>query len=190
LSGFNYAYEEGPSTVKTFVISGMSLSAPTYIHASENYEISSFPGDSFHPENTITINTYTGVYNYTIKVRLKAGLEIGEYEESLMICEEELDTMYLALSGSVTSAPIVTSYSRVSDISQLTSGSKVIFAARYNENANEYFAMTAQASGKPEGVLFNSVVSNDETLPSEITDNEETYYWTVDVNGHLHKCQR
>lgn len=183
LSGFNYAYEEGPSTVKTFVISGMSLSAPTYIHASENYEISSFPGDSFHPESTITINTYTGVYNYTIKVRLKAGLEIGEYEESLMICEEELDTMYLALSGSVTSAPIVTSYSRVSDISQLTSGSKVIFAARYNENANEYFAMTAQASGKPEGVLFNSVVSNDETLPSEITDNEETYYWTVDVNG-------
>ena len=183
LSGFNYAYEEGPSTVKTFVISGMSLSAPTYIHASENYEISSFPGDSFHPENTITINTYTGVYNYTIKVRLKAGLEIGEYEESLMICEEELDTMYLALNGSVTSAPIVTSYSRVSDISQLTSGSKVIFAARYNENANEYFAMTAQASGKPEGVLFNSVVSNDETLPSEITDNEETYYWTVDVNG-------
>lgn len=183
LSGFNYAYEEGPSTVKTFVISGMSLSAPTYIHASENYEISSFPGDSFHPESTITINTYTGVYNYTIKVRLKAGLELGDYEESLMICEEELDTMYLALSGSVTSAPIVTSYSRVSDISQLTSGSKVIFAARYNENANEYFAMTAQASGKPEGVLFNSVVSNDETLPSEITDNEETYYWTVDVNG-------
>lgn len=184
LSGFNYAYEEGPSTVKTFVISGMSLSAPTYIHASENYEISSFPGDSFHPENTITINTYTGVYNYTIKVRLKAGLEIGEYEESLMICEEELDTMYLALSGSVTSAPIVTSYSRVSDISQLTSGSKVIFAARYNENANEYFAMTAQASGKPEGVLFTSIPDNNgETLPSDITDNEETYYWTVDVNG-------
>lgn len=183
LSGFNYVYEEGPSTVKTFVISGVSLTAPTYIHASENYEISSFPGESFYPENTITINTYTGVYSYTIKVRLKAGLEIGEYEESLMICEEELDTMYLALSGSVTSAPIVTSYSRVSDISQLTSGSKVIFAARYNENANEYFAMTAQASGKPEGVLFNSVVSNDETLPSEITDNEETYYWTVDVNG-------
>lgn len=184
LSGFNYVYEEGPSTVKTFVISGMSLSAPTYIHASENYEISSFPGDSFHPENTITINTYTGVYNYTIKVRLKAGLEIGEYEESLMICEEELDTMYLALSGSVTSAPIVTSYSRVSDISQLTSGSKVIFAARYNENANEYFAMTAQASGKPEGVLFTSIPDNNgETLPSDITDNEETYYWTVDVNG-------
>ena len=183
LSGFNYVYEEGPSTVKTFVISGVSLTAPTYIHASENYEISSFPGESFYPENTITINTYTGVYSYTIKVRLKAGLELGDYEENLVIAQAEVDTLYVALSGSVTSAPIVTGYSRISDIAQLTSGSKVIFAARYNENANEYYAMTAQASGKPEGVLFNSVVSNDETLPSEITDNEETYYWTVDVNG-------
>ena len=183
LSGFNYVYEEGPSTVKTFVISGVSLTAPTYIHASENYEISSFPGESFYPENTITINTYTGVYSYTIKVRLKAGLELGDYEENLVIAQAEVDTLYVALSGSVTSAPIVTGYSRISDIAQLTSGSKVIFAARYNENANEYYAMTAQASGKPEGVLFNSVVSNDETLPSEITDNEETYYWTVDLNG-------
>ena len=176
-------YGEGPSTIKTFVISGMSLAAPTHIYASENYEISSFPGDSFYPESHITINTYTGVYNYTIKVRLKAGLEMGDYEESLVIAEAELDTMYVALSGSVTAAPVVTSYARVSDISQLTSGSKVIFAARYNENANEYYAMTAQASGKPEGVLFTSVISNGETLPAEITDAEATYYWTVDVNG-------
>lgn len=186
LSGFNYVYEEGPSTVKTFVVSGMSLSAPTYIYASENYELSSFPGDSFYPESMITINTYTGVYNYTIKVRLKAGLEVGEYSESIMICEEELDTMYVALSGNVTSTPPQPQgdYTRVSDLSQLTSGSKVIFAARYNENVNEYFAMTAQASGKPEGVLFTSIPDNNsETLPSDITDNEETYYWTVDVDG-------
>lgn len=183
LSGFNYVYDEGPSTIKTFVISGMSLTAPTHIYASESYEISSFPGDSFYPESHITINTYTGVYNYTIKVRLKAGLEMGDYEESLVIAEAELDTMYLALSGSVTAAPVVTSYARLSDLSTLTSGSKVIFAARYNENANEYYAMTAQASGKPEGVLFTSVVSNGETLPEEITNAEATYYWTVDVNG-------
>ena len=185
LSGFNYVYEEGPSTVKTFVVSGMSLSAPTYIYASENYELSSFPGDSFYPESMITINTYTGVYNYTIKVRLKAGLDVGEYSESIMICEEELDTMYVALSGNVTSTPQPQGdYTRVSDLSQLTSGSKVIFAARYNENVNEYFAMTAQASGKPEGVLFTSIPDNNsETLPSYITDNEETYYWTVDVDG-------
>ena len=185
LSGFNYVYEEGPSTVKTFVISGMSLTAPTYIHASANYEISSFPGETFYPENTITINTYTGVYNYNIKVRLKAGLEVGDYNESLMICQTQVDTIYIALSGSVTNdqPQPQDGYTRISDLSELTSGSKVIFAARFDENATSYYAMTAQTSGKPEGVLFTSVVDEDETLPAEITDAEETYYWTVDVNG-------
>ena len=186
LSGFNYVYEEGPSTVKTFNISAISLGAPTYIYASENYEISSFPGESFYPESLITINTYTGVYNYTIKVRLKAGLEIGEYNEYITICEEELDTMYIALSGNVTSTPPQPQgdYTRVSDLSQLTSGSKVIFAARFDENADQYYAMTAQASGKPEGVLFTSIPDNNgETLPAEITDAEDTFYWTVEVDG-------
>ena len=186
LSGFNYVYEEGPSLVKTFEISGSNLSATTYITAPEDYELSSFPGEAFYPESTITINTYTGTYNYTIKVRLKAGLEIGEYNESITITQEEVEDINIALSGNVTGSQPPQpqgDYTRLSDISQLTSGSKVIFAARYNENANEYYAMTAQASGKPEGVLFTSVVNNGETLPSEITDIEDTFYWTVDVNG-------
>lgn len=186
LSGFNYVYEEGPSTVKTFNISAISLGAPTYIYASENYEISSFPGESFYPESLITINTYTGVYNYTIKVRLKAGLEIGEYNEYITICEEELDTMYIALSGNVTSTPPQPQgdYTRVSDLSQLTSGSKVIFAARFDENADQYYAMTAQTSGKPTGVLFTSATSaSGETLPTTIADADSIYFWTVEIDG-------
>lgn len=184
LSGFTYVYEEGPSTIKTFNISGRGLSAPTHIYAPENYEMSSFPGDSFYPETHITINTYTGVYNYTIKVRLKAGLEIGNYNEDITITQEEIGTMTVALSGNVTGEqPQPSGYTRVSDISQVTNGSKVIFAARYNEVANEYFAMTASASGKPEGVLFTSVIDNGEVLPAAITDIEDTFYWTVDVNG-------
>ena len=183
LSGFNYVHEEGPSAAKTFSIAGRSLTAPTHIYAPESFEMSSFPGENFHPESSITINTYTGTYNHTIKVRMKEGLEIGEYDEVITICSEGLDTIYVALSGSVTAAPVATGYARISDISQLASGSKVIFAARYNENSTEYYAMTAQTSGKPEGVLFTSVVDNNETLPAEITDAEATYYWTVDMNG-------
>lgn len=185
LSGFSYVYEEGPSTVKTFTISGVSLTAPTYIYPSENYQISSFPGETFYPENMITINT-TGTYNYTIKVRLKAGLEIGEYNESLTITQAEIDDITLPLSGNVTgNVPPQPQgdYTRVSDLSQVTSGSKVIFAARFDENADQYYAMTAQASGKPEGVLFTSVAGTAETLPAEITDVEDTFYWTVDVDG-------
>ncbi len=186
LAGFTYVYEEGPSTVKTFTITGRSLTGPTVITAPESYEMSSFPGENFYPESQITINTYTGSYSNTIKVRLKAGLEIGDYNEEITITEDDVDDITIALTGSVTDSqptPPAGDYVRVSDLSQLTSGSKVIFAARYNETANEYYAMTAQASGKPEGVLFTSVAGATETLPSEISDAEDTYYWTVDVNG-------
>ena len=184
LSGFNYVYEEGPSTIKTFNISARSLTAATHIYAPENYEMSSFPGEAFYPESHITINTYTGVYNYTIKVRLKAGLEIGEYNEDITITQEEVGTMTVALSGSVTGEPPAPSgYTRISDISQVTNGARVIFASRFDENADQYYAMTATTSGKPEGVLFTSVVDTDETLPAEITDAEDTYYWTVATDG-------
>ena len=186
LAGFTYVYEEGPSTVKTFTITGRSLTGPTVITAPESYEMSSFPGENFYPESQITINTYTGSYSNTIKVRLKAGLEIGDYNEEITITEDDVDDITIALTGSVTDSqptPPAGDYVRVSDLSQLTSGSKVIFAARYNETANEYYAMTAQASGKPEGVLFTSVAGATETLPSEISDAEDTYYWTVEVNG-------
>ena len=184
LSGFNYVYEEGPSTIKTFNISGRSLTAATHIYASENYEMSSFPGDTFYPESHITINTYTGVYNYTIKVRLKAGLEIGDYNEEITITQDEVGTMTVALSGSVTGEPPTpVGYTRISDLSQVTNGAKVIFASRFDENATSYYAMTATASGKPEGVLFTSVVGTEETLPAEITDVEDTFYWTVATDG-------
>ena len=103
----------------------------------------------------------------------------------IKIYEEELDTIFFALSGSVTDQPQPGSeYVRVSDLSQVGAGAKVIFAARFDGNANDYYAMTAQASGKPEGVLFTSVAgTNAETLPSSITDMESTFYWTVSTNG-------
>ena len=184
LSGFNYVYEEGPSNIKTFNISARSLTAATHIYAPANYEMSSFPGDNFYPESHITINTYTGVYNYTIKVRLKAGLEIGDYNEDITITQEEVGTMTIALSGSVTGEPPTpVGYTRISDLSQITNGAKVVFAARFDENANQYYAMTAQASGKPTGVLFTSETTNGEVLPAEITDEEANYYWTVAIDG-------
>jgi len=183
LAGFSYIYGEGPSAVKTFALSGSTLSATTYIYPSENFEISSFPGDNFIAESRITIRTYTGSFNYNIKVRLKEGLEIGTYDESLTICQAEVDTMYVALSGNVTEQGQSTDYTRISDLSLLGNGSKVIFAARFDENENDYYAMTAQTSGKPTGVLFTSVAGSAETLPSEISDEESTYYWTVSVDG-------
>ena len=184
LSGFNYVYEQGPSTVKSFVINGNGLNSATYITAPEHYELSSYPGDEFYPESEIIINDLSA-FTDTIKVRLKAGLEVGTYEENITISENEIEDIYLPLSGNVTSQPQPGGdYTRVIDLSQVGNGSKVIFAARFDGNANDYYAMTAQASGKPEGVLFTSTTGeNGETLPASITDAESTYYWTVVIDG-------
>ena len=188
LSGFNYVYEEGPSVIKTFALSASNLVGAAHVYPSDNFEISSIGGELFTPETDIQISGATTFNNIHIYVRLKANLEIGTYAESITMGSEGAQTVSVAVSGAVTEPepPVVPSdYTRVSDLSQLTNGSKVVFAARFDENANEYYAMTAQASGKPTGVLFTSAISETgaETLPEELADEEDTYYWTVSVDG-------
>ena len=84
----------------------------------------------------------------------------------------------------ITDAPASSDYIRIAELSQLGNGAQVILAARYNGNVNEYYAMTAQTTGKPTGVLFTSVPGNNgEAIPSSITEEESTYYWTVTSDG-------
>ena len=186
LSGFTYTVDQGPSEIKSFQLTSYNLaSGRTVIYPSENYEISSFGGDRFSPERRISITSYSGSFSYPFYVRLKEGLPVGNYNESLTIAKADFDTIYVACSGYVTEQGQGQSsdYIRIADISQVGDGAKVIFAARFNENANDYYAMTAQTSGKPEGVLFTSVIGDDETLPSTIVGEESTYYWTVTTDG-------
>ena len=188
LSGFNYVYDEGPSVIKTFALSASNLVGAAHVYPSDNFEISSVGGELFTPETDIYISGASTFNNIHIYVRLKANLEIGTYAESITMGSEGAQTISVTVSGAVTEPepPVVPSdYTRVSNLADLTNGSKVVFAARFDENANEYYAMTAQASGKPTGVLFTSAISETgaETLPEELADEEDTYYWTVSIEG-------
>ncbi len=182
LTGFNYTVEEGPSATQAFAVSGNNLTASATITASENFEISTADGASFNAQSTITISE-TSFSNVSIYVRLKAGLEIGEYNETLVFASEGAETVNVTVSGSVAEPQVPSSYARISSVSQLADGMKVIIAARYNTTGNEYYAMTAATTGKPEGVSFTSVDGESETLPSTIADEEATYYWTVGINN-------
>ena len=183
IAALNYVEGEGPSTPKTFTLSASNLVGPAFVFPSENFEISSVGGNNFIPETRIRISGATNFNNLHIYVRLKAGLELGTYEESLYACSTGADTVYVAVSGSVTEPPVASDYARLTDLTQLNNGAKVIFAARFDENANDYYAMTAQASGKPTGVLFTSVTETTETLPGLIADADSLYYWTVTIEG-------
>ena len=197
LTGFTYDMEEGgPSEIQYFELSGNNLTGNINITPSDNFEVSSLPGDYFRPENPLVVYTHnlSDIAGVKVYVRMKGGLEMGTYEEQLTATTEGAETLNVDVAGTVTyndptppTPPTEGNYVRISDLSSLTAGSLVVFAARFDGNANDYYAMTATSSGKPTGVLFTSVVSRtDEILPSSITDEEDSFFWTVGVteNGY------
>ena len=74
-------------------------------------------------------------------------------------------------------------YHRITDLSEIQNGSAVIIAARHDSlSATSYYAMSNVAAGKPQGVLFSSISTGvDICLPTEITDNEMNFCWTVGI---------
>ena len=190
LTGFTYDMEEGgPSEIQYFELSGNNLTGNINITPSNNFEVSSLPGDYFRPENPLVVYTHnlSDIAGVKVYVRMKGGLEMGTYDEQLTVTTEGAEPLSMDVNGTVTyddptppTPPTEGNYVRISDLSSLTEGSLVVFAARFNGNANDYYAMTATSSGKPVGVLFTSEVSGtDEILPASITDEEGSYYWTV-----------
>ena len=71
-------------------------------------------------------------------------------------------------------------YVRIGSLDYLTDGSIVVIAARYNGTANAYYAMSNTTSGKPTGVAFTS---DAEKLPASIVNDEDDYYWVVNVTN-------
>ncbi len=193
VTGMTYEYEEGgPSQVVSFLLSGNYLNHNVSIYPSESFEVSTYPSNQFRPENpAIIYSPHSGYfYDLNISVRLKAGLEAGAYNEQLVVVSEGADTLFVNVSGNVTgndpTPPISGDYVRISSLDEISEGSRIVFAARFNENAANYYAMTNASSGKPIGVLFTSIPTTDENeiLPASIVDEESNYYWTVGVTAN------
>ncbi|HQM17648.1 MAG TPA: hypothetical protein PL116_07455, partial [Candidatus Cloacimonas sp.] len=80
LTGFSYVQGSGPSSEKTFTISGSNLTANISIDAPTDYEISKTSGGSFSAVDPLVLTQSGGsVSATTIYVRLKAGLSAGNY---------------------------------------------------------------------------------------------------------------
>ena len=203
LTGFTYDYEQGgPSEVLYFELSGERLMAPVAIYPSENFEVSTIPSAVFRPENPAMVFISGGgqFHNLKIYVRMKSGLEGGTYSEQVYAVSEGADTLFVNVEGVVTGGtptppdpptpptpptPGDGNYVRINDLSLLAEGSLVVFAARFDDNATDYYAMSNASSGKPTGVLFTSATADeDEILPASIVDEESYYYWTVGITAN------
>ena len=190
LTGFTYMEGNGPSLGdQHFTVSGFNLSSDIIITEAEHFEISLTSGNDFNPQSFIPLTPVDGIVEETpIYVRLKAGLAVSNYNENVTISYPNVDNIQVACSGTVTAQPVPgDDYIRIFDVSELADGNRIVFAARYNENATEYYAMSNAASGKPEGVLFTSTTSgSNEILPASIIGLEDNFYWTVNVTADGH----
>ena len=97
LSGFNYIYDFGPSSLQSFIIDGSTVYNDITIKGSTDYEISTDGGSTFTSGSiTVLKNRNTTVY-----VRLKAGLTVGTYNNETITLTSGTITKAITCSGFV-----------------------------------------------------------------------------------------
>lgn len=103
LSGFTYALGAGPSAEQSFLVSGSNLSSNVSIGAPANYEISTGTGVSFSAADPISLTPSSGTLNETtIYVRLKSGLNVGEYNNEVITASAtDADDATVTCSGNI-----------------------------------------------------------------------------------------
>jgi hypothetical protein len=104
LSGFKYLIEKGPSSSKSFVVSGIWLSDNIVITPPDDYEISS---NNITFQNTAINLTQSGgtILNTTIYVRLKSGLNEGIYNGDIDVTSTGVIDKKIICSGIVSPIP-------------------------------------------------------------------------------------
>ncbi|MFA6786378.1 MAG: T9SS type A sorting domain-containing protein, partial [Bacteroidales bacterium] len=105
LTGFQYVFEEGPSLTQSFTISGRALEDQVNIAEPVAFEISLTDGAAFIAEPGLNLPQQGGTLTPTqVFVRMKAGLAVGDYNESILITSPGTEQKTLALSGNVIEA--------------------------------------------------------------------------------------
>lgn len=116
LSGFNYNIGSGPSAEQILSISGNNLTSNILITPPANFQISTTSGSGF-TNSPITLTQSSGNVNLTnIYVRLKAGLNFGNYSDSITVSSTGNITKKVSCTGSVVGPTINSSISSISNL--------------------------------------------------------------------------
>lgn len=102
LVDLNYKINKGPSAEQRFYIHGEDLTGDIVLTAPADFEISTSTGNLFSAQKTITITPVDGKVDITaIYVRLKAGLAVQNYNQSISIRSQGSENIDLAVVGTV-----------------------------------------------------------------------------------------
>ncbi|MBU8882728.1 choice-of-anchor D domain-containing protein [Kaistella sp. DKR-2] len=107
MTGFAYAFGQGPSGRQPFVVNGNNLAGDITVTASANWEISTnltYDGANVSPWNSVVLSKTAGntVNNRQIYVRLKDGLQAGDYTGTVTLASLSAPSAVINLTGSVT----------------------------------------------------------------------------------------
>ncbi len=124
LSGFVYQLGNGPSTQRVLTVSGINLTQNVLIKAPAHFEISDTSGSRYADSLSYPVSNNT-LAATPVYIRLKAGLNTGSYNDSMVISSTGIAQNFV-LNGNVvdfTQPSNVTSYTETFDSSTSTLGS-------------------------------------------------------------------
>lgn len=108
VSGYGYPVAYGPSNIQSFTVSGVYLSTNVTLQPTTHYEISTIGGNGFTPTNPVILNVVNNTLAPTeVYVRLKAGLAIGTYKDTIRATSAGATTKEVIQNGQVVTAPVV-----------------------------------------------------------------------------------
>ncbi|GAB1415684.1 hypothetical protein MASR2M117_10900 [Paludibacter sp.] len=105
LSGFTYIFGQGPSLYQSFNVSGSNLLDTVRVKAPSAYEIST-AYNSGYTSLLKLIPAGGTLSSTTIYVRLKAGIGIGSFNQTVTAASLYAVTKTVSCSGSVTAGPV------------------------------------------------------------------------------------
>jgi len=143
LTGFSYVYGNGPSTHKTFTLTGSNLgtNSITVSSTSTDYVICDTQSGTYG--TSLSYPPASGSVSATVYVMLKSGLDIGDYNGQNIACSSSgATTQNVTCSGTVTDLPPTASIllrpSQI-DISSATSESAILVQVqKYGSNSAKY----------------------------------------------------
>ena len=99
MSELSYLEGAGPSLGQAFKITGHSLIAGVDLSASEHFEISLYSDSSFH--SSLLLPKQEDSIDTTVYVRLKSGLQAGNYTGELSLSSKGADNRKVSLKAEV-----------------------------------------------------------------------------------------
>jgi len=119
---FRYIQGTGPSAIQSFSVSGNSLSGDIEIISTENFELSLNPTEGF--DSSLILQQISGsIPSATIYVRMKQGLPVENYNDSISVLSGGIQVRTIQLDGEVTPQPTILKYNFTHDVATTTATS-------------------------------------------------------------------